>query len=88
MLLNANVAIVGFIPTLDYPFEVTEELVKTGNLIHRLNERAHDREGHVAQRRLMATDEHGRVGEVNAQDIQQVSLKIYSTYLHSLTSRF
>ena len=64
---------VGFKPTLEYPFEVTDDIVHSGGVVHRMNERAHGRDTHVAQRRIMATDEHGQVGEVNAQDIQQVS---------------
>lgn len=73
-------ALVGFAPTLEYPFEVRDELVKSGGLVQRMSERARGGEGHVAQRHLMAMDEHGQVGEVNAQDIQQVSLRICNTY--------
>jgi hypothetical protein len=69
---------VGFKPTLDYPFQVIDEAVHSGNLLHRVNEHAHGRNPYVAQRRLMATDEHGQVGEVNAQDVQQVRLQSFS----------
>jgi hypothetical protein len=82
----ADVISVGFKPTLDYPFQVIDEAVHSGNLLHRVNEHAHGRSPHVAQRRLMAADEHGQVGEVNAQDVQQVRLPVICSFSYSRSS--
>jgi hypothetical protein len=71
-LFTAELVSVGFKPTLDYPFQVVDEVVHSGGMGHRLNEQAHGRQPHVARRHLMACDEHGKVGEVSAQDVQQV----------------
>ena len=76
--------VVGFKPTLDYPFQVTDEIVHAGGWAHRANEHAHGRHENVATRKMMTTDEHGQAGDVQAQDVSQVSRGAIPTTLRKV----